>query len=410
MPTVLSRSVLGAIFVILLAGPGIVQAATTIGPVGVRVEGTSSTILPLTNVYTVLGSYTPVGKSTACPGTSAAEALDLATLPLAAGTTGGWDGTFDSGLGDYFVNVIGGEKHHGDGTYWSFWWDHAQAGSGICGQPLSPGDQILFFPDCFANCPAGFVSPRVLGLTASATVAQKGEAVTFTVTSYGTDLAADPGSPVSGATVSGGGSTATTAANGQAMLTFPNVGSFAVQASAPNSVRTETRTVCVHDGNDGTCGTAAPAGTTPSPTPSTSAPCVHHGDDGLCGTIDRTPPRGHLSIAEGTRFSHGHGPRTIVGHVDADASGLRDVLLRLTRVVTHRRCDAYSATHRKWAKSACGVSHAPSFSVGRSASFAYLLPQALARGRYTVDVEAIDAAGNHDAPAPARNQIVFRVA
>ncbi len=407
----LPPSVVGAVVLatLVVTATG-AQAAP--GPVTVRVEGSTATLLPPTLVATTNGAYTPVGKTAACPGTSAAAALDLATL---AGGTSGWAGTFNAGFGDYFVTAIAGEVHPtgaADGSYWSFWSDNAPAQTGICGQQLSAGDQILFFPDCFGACPAGFVSPNVLTMTAPPAVVQKGSVATVTVTSYA-NADGKPSAAV-GATVSGGGVSATTGAAGTASLTFATTGTFTLRATAANSVRSEPHTVCVHDGNDGNCGTTAPPGTTPTPPPATTPaatppPCVHRGDDGLCGTADRTPPTGHLAVAENTRFAHGHGPRTIAGHVDPDPSGLRDVRLRLTRVVSHGRCEAFAATRRRWVSAHCGIAYAPFFSIGRGGTFSYLMPARLARGRYTVDVAATDGAGNRDAPAPGRNRIVFRV-
>ncbi len=292
---------------------------------------------------------------------------------------------------------------------------------GICGQALGSGDEILFFPDCFSPCPPGFVSPNVLGMTAPAIV-QKGSPIGVTVTSYAN--ANGKASPAAGATVSGGGASATTAADGTASLTFPNPGTFVVRATAPNSVRSEPHTICVHDGNDGHCGTPAPPGTTPprgttTTTPTATTPatgttpvaCVHAGDDGRCGTADRTAPRGLISIAEGAYFARGHGPRLITGRVDPDPSGVPKVLMRLVRVVPHGhgRCEAFNGQRRRFVTARCAVTSAPAFAAGTGASATYLFPARLTTGRYTVAMEAIDGVGNHDAPAPGRNEIVFRV-
>jgi hypothetical protein len=410
MRTFLPRSVLGAILVTLAVGGASAQAATP-GPVTVRVEGTGASLIAPTLVATQSSSFSPgFDPAHSCPGTSAARALELATL--ANGTS--WKGTFFS-FGDYLVDTIAGEVHPtgaADGSYWAFWYDHAPAQVGICGQQLNPNDEILFFPDCFGKCPAGFVSPNVLGMT-SPTIAQKGAPVSVSVLTYAS--ADGTASPAGGATVSDSGArvAATTAANGGATLTFPSVGTFILRANAPSSVRSEPHTVCVHDGNDGNCGTPAPPGTTPPPG-GTSAPppgvaCQHNGDDGLCGTVDRKAPTGHLAIVQGTRFARGRGPRAIDGRIDSDPSGIRRVLMRLTRVVAHGRCESYSAARRRFVTAKCDVAKAPAFPVGIAPTFSYLLPSALGRGRYTVNVEATDAAGNTDGPAPGRNRVVFRV-
>ncbi len=422
MRAVFSPSVLGAICLALLCGPAIAQAAPTPGLVSVRVEGANATLLPPTVVPTQPGSYKLFfGGGNSCPGTSAAEALDLAALT--AGSS--WGGNFNAGFQDFLVNSIGGELHPSgatDGSYWSFWYDHAPAQLGICGQALNSGDEILFFPDCFSPCPPGFVSPSVLGMTAPAIV-QQGSPVGVTVTSYASSDG--QASPASGATVSGGGASGTSLAGGAASLTFPTAGTFTIRATAPNAVRSEPHTVCVHNGDDGNCGTPAPPGSTPPPTTTTTTPtptttpttgatpaaCVHTGDDGLCGTADRTAPRGRLSIAEGAQFARGRGPRVITGRVSPDPSGVPKVLMRLVRVVPHGhgRCEAFDGQRRRFATAKCAVASAKSFAAGSGSIFTYLLPTRLTTGRYTVVMEAIDGAGNHDTAAPGRNEIVFRV-
>ena len=57
----------------------------------------------------------------------------------------------------------------------------------------------------------------------------------------------------------------------------------------------------------------------------------------------------------------------------------------------------------------CGAEHGRFFSVGSSAHFSYLLPFALPRGRYVLDVEATDAAGNHAPLARGSSRVVFEV-
>lgn len=397
MRNFLSRSVLGAVLGVLALWPVAAQAAN--GPVTVRVEGASATLIPPTLVATQSTSYTPLGKPKPCPGESAAEAFDLAVL---ANNTH-WEGTFFT-FGDYLVTGIAGETHPTgptDGSYWSFWYDHAPAQTGICEQLLNPNDEILFFPDCFGTCPAGFVSPDVLGMTAP-TIAQKGSPIAITVTSYASADGAR--SPASGATVSGTTALSTTGTDGVANLTFPSVGTFVIRANAAHSIRSEPHTVCVHDGNDGNCGTTAPPGATTTTTTTTGPP-----PPAAASGPDRTPPHGHLAIHEGMRFAHGQGPHLIVGTVDAEPSGLRQVAVRLTRLVAHGRCEAYDAKRRRFVHAGCGLTHARSFSVGHAYDFSYLLPGVLGPGRYTLQVSAVDNAGNQDGPAPGRNRIVFRV-
>jgi hypothetical protein len=401
MRTFLSRSVLGAILVSLTLGAATAQAAGT-GPVTVRVEGAGATLIPPTLVATRSGTFSPTfDPAHTCPGTSAAYALELATFVNSTS----WSGTFFS-FGDYLVTTIAGETYPSTGSaYWSFWYDRAPAQVGICGQQLNPNDEILFFPDCFGNCGAGYVSPNVLGMSAP-TVAEKGSPIAVTATSYAS--ADGTPSPAAGATVSGGGASTTTSSGGSGQLTFPTVGTFTLRATAAHAIRSEPHTICVHDGNDGNCGTTAPPGGTPTTT-STTPTTTTGGSPSPSATTTNGPPHGHLAIHEGAVFAHGHGPHLILGTIEPDPTGLRTVALRLFRQVSTGRCEAFNAKRRKFTAGSCGILHAPSFAIGRSYAFSYLLPSALGPGRYTLQVSAIDGAGKQDGPAPGRNRIVFRV-
>ena len=226
----------------LAAGPSLVT---------VRVEGSSQTLLSATTVPLQAAAFHPSADPVAshtCSGASAARALETAT-------GGAWNGAYFTSFGDYEVNSILGELHPvspADGSYWSFWVNNASANVGICQQQLDPGDQILFFPDCFGTCPAGFVSPDVLALSAP-TVVQSGTPFTAGVVSY----------PNAGGRPEGprrrehrrrrrerrdGRRRAGHAHAEHARVLSPDA------RAPPNSVRTES-VICVHNGNDGNCGT-----------------------------------------------------------------------------------------------------------------------------------------------------------
>jgi hypothetical protein len=49
------------------------------------------------------------------------------------------------------------------------------------------------------------------------------------------------------------------------------------------------------------------------------------------------------------------------------------------------------------------------FPVSSSASFSYLLPSSLPRGRYVFDIQALDAWGNHTTLARGTSRTVFYV-
>ena len=82
-------------------------------------------------------------------------------------------------------------------------------------------------------------------------IAVVGRPYSVSVTAY-SDAKGTPSKAV-GATVSGGGTQAKTAANGTAKLSFTQAGRFTLKVGAPHAVRTETR-VCVETAAARTCG------------------------------------------------------------------------------------------------------------------------------------------------------------
>jgi hypothetical protein len=209
--------------------------------------------------------------------------------------------------------------------------------------------------------------------------------------------------PSSGATVSGGGAQATTDGDGHATLPVSDRGPVTITATKANRVD-DSAVTCVSDGSDGFCGSAKPG----EPAP----PCIHDGDDGRCGTPDRKPTYGFItSIREHQHFRKGHGPRELKGTSDPDVSGLKDVQLRLTRN-DRGRCATFSGTKLRFTHmKRCGARRGRWFSIGSKADWTYLLPKALGRGRYVLDLKTIDGAGNADSTlARTRNRVVFFVA
>jgi len=405
---------------------GLTASAGAAGPaaIQVRVEGRSDTVVGLTSVTTTTGSVVKdANPQHSCTGTSAAGGLELATR-------GNWGGSWYSGLG-YSVDAIGppggapvGRETHTfstDGYYWQFWYDHHTASAGICGQELNAGDDILFFPVCGSGCPSGYSNPAVLGLAAPET-ASAGHPFAVTVTSYsdtgGYDAQGHPspdGAPSPGVgatvTVTPGGATFTADSHGQAMVTVPSPSNVSLKATAPSSVRSESRSVCVHDGNDGTCGTSSPPPPGPpadtptppvKPKPPTPPPPATHPAP--------VAPVGRLSGLESHYFRRHHGPRRLLGSVVADASGAAGVDLRVERRF-HGRCQAYDGRRERLRPIRCGAAHAPWFSLpGSSSTFSYLLPFPLPSGRYVMDVRAVGRNGRRDsALARGRNRVVFYV-
>lgn len=383
----------------LVAAVAATPSGAAAGPAAatVRVEGLNSTLYPLTAVTTTATPATGDGGAHTCPsGYNAANALSIATA-------GNWAGSYSTSYNDWLVSRIGSETYPAssgpnaayNGFYWAFWDDHAPATAGVCGTAVNNGDEILFFPDCFSSvtygstCPPGWVSPNVLGLAAP-TVAQRGQPVQVTVTSYANSNGAP--SPASGATVSGSGSGATTDSAGNASVTFAATGTFTLQATASNSVRSETRAVCVHDGNDGNCGFPGPSAPA-SPVAAPNQPVTLLG-----GAI--------TGIAEQQHFRRG--PHQLSGTASPDASGLQKVELRLERRVG-RACSGYDGVTERFARIRCGIANAGWFRVTSQRAFSYLLPWALPRGRYVVELVATDGAGRADRIDLGRNEIIFYV-
>ncbi len=352
--------------------------------VTVRVEGSSSTLLGPTQVTTSTAPVVKDGNEThSCPGTDAIGALQLATA-------GNWSGTWESSFGAYTVETILGESHLFSGpTYWEFWIDNAPATQGVCGQEIKNGDTLLFFPGCYgAECPP---AADPLGVQAPA-AAQEGSPVQVEVTTYenGTGTAA----PASGATVSYEGKTATTDASGLATLSFADPGEQEVKVTAPASIRTET-SVCVHDGSDGNCGTT-PAGTTGVES-FTAASAPYKGTFALVADV--------TTVRDGEVFRHGQGPRILAGLIHAHST-VASVSFRLRR--SYRgRCSSYNGTSERFVRSSCATASA--FKAASFGSFSYLLPARLGPGRYVLDVEASDVAGNTLAPARGTSRLVFYV-
>jgi hypothetical protein len=383
---------LGAVYLSL----AVVSTALASGPatVTVRVEGLSETKLASTQVTT---TATPVVKDGnpehACSGTSALGALEL-------GTGGSWSGPWNSGFKQYEIYSIEGETHLFEPSssanyYWSLWIDEKEASVGACEAELAPGDRVLFFPACFGSACPPPLSPLGIQAPASANV---GEPISVTVTTYasGGEAAAAPG-----ATVAGAGANATTDAGGHATLTFSHSGLITLVASAPNAVRTET-TVCVHAGSDGSCGTQAPSNSA-TPTPSTNtggaASFVSHYTGPFALVASAT------GLLDGHVYARGRSPRVLSGSILAH-SPVSAVSLELRR--RYRGiCSAYDGIGERFHRARCGSGSF--FRVSSTGVFSYLLPEALRPGRYVLDVQASDVAGNRTTLARGTSRLVFYV-
>jgi hypothetical protein len=346
--------------------------------VSVEVEGQSAIKAP-TTVQTP-ASVNKDGTNT-CPGDTAIGALDAAVA-------GDWSGSYS--FGSYTVETLVGEAHpFGSGGYWSFYVNGNFANDGACGIHVQDGDKVLFFAsdDPFAAGVGGYDEPVLLD---APTAAVPGTAFTVKATEATTDFNTFPSpttiSPSSGATVSGGVAAATTGADGTAQVTVGG-GPYTLVVTKGNRAPARV-SGCATSGHDGFCGSQAITTTAP-------APCITNGHDGFCNTIDKMAAYGKLlGIAEGKKYKKGQGPRQLAGKVEPDAAGLADVRLRLTRR-NGDACATYDGKSEKFkAMKKCGATHGVWFSIGDKADWTYLLPSKLGPGRYVLDQQVVDKAGN----------------
>jgi len=372
---------------VLALAPAVAQADRTYT---IRIEGQSATLLPKTTVTVPDGGAIP-GAHSDCTWDKPAGALEKAT-------GGNWDHS-------NFVKTILGEFHD---TYTSSWfvWTNGQFGSGFCYLPTVNGaDIVVTAGDFDANYNAVDLPLYLRDVPANAV---KGTPITVSVVEPNPDIdpaynsfVSDTGTPkpAAGATVTLGTASATTGADGKATLTPAESGSLTLQAKrGTTAARSETATVCVaSSSSDGTCGTTKPTTTTAAPVVTVTGP-------------DRVAPANVLkSVTEGKRYTASSAPRELKGTA-ADPSGILMVKLRITRN-DKGRCSYFSGKSLTFRKMACGAEHGSWFKIGTSADWSYLLPQKLPRGRYVLDVNAIDKQYNRDdTRRRGGNRVVFTVA
>lgn len=216
----------GSVLALLTASAPAV--AGTPATVSVRVEGESSTLLPLKTVTT---NTTPTPAPGNCPGTTAAGALQLAT-------EGNWDH-------EAYIQTILGETHEwtmSDPRYWAVWINDKYAEEGACTLQLHEGDRLLFLVD---RATAPEYNPTVfpLELSGAPTEITQGESATVTVNKYST---AGVASAASGVAVKGGETTVTTESAGHATVKFNALGTAHLRGTKSGFAPTASVAVCVH--------------------------------------------------------------------------------------------------------------------------------------------------------------------
>ncbi len=393
-----------ALFVLLataaLAAPSALAGAPA--TVTVRVLGPApsyAALIPPTEVTTTTTPVVNDGEPThSCSGTSAAGALQLAT-------SGDWAGKWYEGEANgYLVETIEGTTPPPASSYWNFWLNNREASAGICESELEPRGQVLFFPECFGECPSQSSLTHVLGIEAPSIV-EVGQPTSVTVVSYNTKGERAPAAFVN---VGGWGSSTTTNFEGKATLTFPGDEPYTLRATGasgedPLAVPGEAL-VCAHTGDDGECGTPRPPGSALPMSGSSSGGGV------FAESAPYTGP--YAVVADVTGIHEGHvyprakGPRVLAGTVSAHAS-VTSISLRLRR--SYRgRCWAYNGSRERFEHVRCGRGSFFGVASGGD-SFSYLLPSRLPPGRYVLDIAATDSAGDHAPLDRGSSRVVFHV-
>jgi hypothetical protein len=182
---------------------------------------------------------------------------------------------------------------------------------------------------------------------------------------------------------------ALSAANGIATIEPAGVGELVLRATKPGDAPSAPVTVCVHNGDDGRCGTQLAQHQAAAPYTGPFALVAAPG----------APLDGHV-------YRAARAPRLLSGSIRGH-SAVNSVSLELRRSF-HGRCWAFDATRARFVRARCGKG--TPFAVSSGATYSYLLPKALPRGRYVLDVLATDTAGNRTALARGTSRIVFYVA
>jgi len=216
-----AAAVVAAASALAVAGPAL--AGSPAG-VSVRVEGGNGTLMPAKTVRTPSGYIRKFGAPAAtCPFSSAQGALAVATH-------GNWQGSWSTKYSEYFITGILGVTASGASHYWEVFVNNVAATAGACEIKTGPGTQLLF-ADVPTKGPAQL--PLGVSVPASATV---GKQFFAKVVAYNANGRA---TPLAGATVTVGGKSGLTTANGQIPLTASRAGAYTIAVSKTGHIRTE---------------------------------------------------------------------------------------------------------------------------------------------------------------------------
>jgi hypothetical protein len=111
------------------------------------------------------------------------------------------------------------------------------------------------------------------------------------------------------------------------------------------------------------------------------------------------------SLMDGHTYKRGHVPRVLSGSVQAHTT-VTSISLTLRREY-RGRCYAFDGVSTRFVRARCGTGSP--FKVSSNGLFSYLLPESLPPGRYILDIQATDVAGNHTTLARGTSRVVFYV-
>ena len=371
--------------------------AGTPATVTVRIQGLNETLLPQTEVMT---NATPIAvENLTCEGTTAGGALFDAT-------NGHWVAK-ESSEGVELLGLEGlnfPEFSENPGIYWAFWLNGKAASNGVCAEAIENGDHIVMFPQCYETgpmCASATAPDHFLTITAPEPASVNiGQPVQVKLASISTSETGglEPTLP-EGTLLSAGPLNVAPGAGGVATITFSAPGTYLVQAHAPDSVPSDSYAICVHNGNDGNCGTtlASSSGSTTSTTTTPGAPQT------IVSYVAKV-----TGVKNAHVYSRRSAPRLLAGVVEVPSGGtLRQVRIGLQRRY-RGRCFDFSGSRESFVRvKKCGT--ADFFSVGSSESFSYLLPARLPRGQYVYDIEAVNSAGQATKLVSGVSRVVFKV-
>jgi hypothetical protein len=377
-----------------------------------------------------------------CAANSALAALNAAVGPQ------GWSGTVTSGA--LTVTTIKGFKAPAPplGQLQPLWsWvavvDQKPATPDLCDATVPAGAEALFYPKCTNaarfDCYTGGALYMRIGNGGpypvdAATVPLHRAPTTVQVITAGT---ADPIMPTINAQVTTdegySASSNDSLKQGLATLAFTNAGPHAIRATQNGFVPARAN-VCATEGGDGYCGTVIvpPPPFDASQIPS---PCDTNGHDGLCGTTDTSGPVTHVTnITNKKVFKKKKGPGKVVGTIETDPNAVKDVKVRLTRVVSKRvlikpKKKSHSKKKAKkryktvktctvWDDSTALLESISCKKKGKwfdadlddlKQNFTYDFAMTLPAGTYTLEVMSHDENGSPDAVTPGRNLLTFTV-